>query len=122
MSRVIWFEMHVDNPDRATFFYRSVFGWNFSPFPGSEEYWIIKTGDPATPGIDGGMMRRRDPEGATYNTIAVPSVDDTIAKVTSHGGQIVVPKMPIPTVGWLAYFKDTEGNIFGVMQMDPSAK
>jgi uncharacterized protein len=33
-----------------------------------------------------------------------------------------VPKMPIPGVGWLAYIKDTEGNILGMMQPDPSAK
>jgi predicted enzyme related to lactoylglutathione lyase len=29
--------------------------------------------------------------------------------------------MPIPGVGWLAYCKDTEGNIFGLMQADPKA-
>ena len=27
-----------------------------------------------------------------------------------------------PGVGWLAYFHDTEGNIFGAMQSDPNAK
>jgi predicted enzyme related to lactoylglutathione lyase len=30
--------------------------------------------------------------------------------------------MAIPGVGWLCYFKDTEGNIFGMMQNDPAAK
>jgi hypothetical protein len=30
--------------------------------------------------------------------------------------------MAIPGVGWLCYYKDTEGNIFGMMQSDPSAK
>jgi hypothetical protein len=30
--------------------------------------------------------------------------------------------MPIPGVGWLAYFEDTEGHIFGVMQADTTAK
>jgi len=29
--------------------------------------------------------------------------------------------MPIPTMGWLAYCKDTEGNLFGMMQMDSKA-
>jgi len=28
--------------------------------------------------------------------------------------------MAVPHVGWLAYAKDTEGNIFGVMQSDHS--
>ena len=38
------------------------------------------------------------------------------------GGTIVVPKMPIPTVGWLAYFKDPDGIIHGVYQDDKEAK
>ena len=29
--------------------------------------------------------------------------------------------MRIPGVGWTAYFKDTEGNAFGVIQFDPTA-
>ena len=35
---------------------------------------------------------------------------------------IALPKMAVPTVGWLAYCKDTEGNIFGMIQMDAEAK
>jgi predicted enzyme related to lactoylglutathione lyase len=30
--------------------------------------------------------------------------------------------MPIPGVGWLAYAKDTEGNLFGLMQPDPATR
>jgi predicted enzyme related to lactoylglutathione lyase len=54
-------------------------------------------------------------------TVDVPSVDDAIAKITSHGGTIALPKMPVPGVGWLVYAKDTEGNIFGALQSDRSA-
>jgi len=46
-------------------------------------------------------------------------VDDAVKKAWSGGGTIALPKMPIPGVGWLAYCKDTEGNIFGLMQADP---
>jgi uncharacterized protein len=54
-------------------------------------------------------------------TVDVPSVDDAIAKITSHGGTIALPKMPVPGIGWLVYAKDTEGNIFGALQSDRSA-
>jgi predicted enzyme related to lactoylglutathione lyase len=54
-------------------------------------------------------------------TVDVDSVDAYAAKITANSGQIVVPKMPVPGVGWLAYAKDTEGNIFGFMQRDPAA-
>ena len=46
-------------------------------------------------------------------------IDDTVDRVLKHGGSVVVPKMAVPGVGWLVYFKDTEGNILGAMQADP---
>ena len=46
---------------------------------------------------------------------------EAVEKIKALGGTIALPKMPIPHVGWLAYGKDTEGNIFGVMQADPNA-
>ena len=50
------------------------------------------------------------------------SVDAAVDKVTKAGGKLVMPKTPIPTVGYFAYLTDTEGNLFGVMQPDQNAK
>ena len=55
-------------------------------------------------------------------TIGIADLDASMAKAQTLGGTIALPKMPIPGMGWLAYLKDTEGNIFGMMQMDPTAK
>ena len=55
-------------------------------------------------------------------TVDVADLDAMARLVAEAGGKIVVPRTPIPTVGWLAYGKDTEGNIFGMMQMDAAAK
>ena len=55
-------------------------------------------------------------------TVGVPSLDESLKRALAGGGTLAVPKMPIPGVGWLAYCKDTEGNIFGVMQADPGAR
>ncbi len=49
-------------------------------------------------------------------------VDEMAAKVTSHGGKIVLPKMAIPGVGYLVYCQDTEGIVFGIMEPDSSAQ
>lgn len=126
MSRVMHFEIHADNPDRAIQFYSKVFGWQFQKW-GEQEYWLIPTGPKDEPGIDGGLVRRRGSIDGTavtayVCTIGIANVDDTVLKVKASGGENVVPKMPIPTVGWLAYCKDTEGNIFGVMHPDPNAR
>jgi predicted enzyme related to lactoylglutathione lyase len=58
----------------------------------------------------------------TTNTVGVESVDAAIKAATDAGGKLVMPKTPIPGVGYFAYCEDTEGNLFGVMQADKSAK
>jgi predicted enzyme related to lactoylglutathione lyase len=106
-----------------------VFGWEITKWGGPVDYWLIKTGAAPEPGIDGGLLRRQGPnpvEGqavvAYVCTVQVSSVDDSMGRITKAGGVLVVPKMVIPGVGWLAYAKDPEGNIFGIMQSDPAAK
>jgi predicted enzyme related to lactoylglutathione lyase len=126
MNRVVHFEIHAADPQRAIDFYKKIFGWEFTNW-GSNEYWLVKTGPDDTPGINGGLIKRRgEIDGqaviAYVCTIGVDSVDKTSKAVTENKGEIVVPKMPIPGVGWLIYCKDTEGNIFGIHQEDPSAK
>ena len=37
---------------------RTLLGWEFNQW-GKEPYWLIKTGEKGTPGIDGGLMPRR---------------------------------------------------------------
>lgn len=127
-ARVTHFEIHAANPQRAIEFYTKTLGWEFNQWA-DQPYWLIKTGPVETPGIDGGLVPRRggEPEAmqavnAYVCTVMVDSVDDTLAAVTANGGSIALPKMAVPTVGWLAYFKDTEGNIFGAMQNDPHAQ
>jgi predicted enzyme related to lactoylglutathione lyase len=121
MPRVIHFEIPADDPERATRFYGDVFGWQFNQW-GGQDYWLVTTGDRATPGIDGGVKRRMHPGEGTVNTVDVPSVDDYVAKVQKRGGKVVVPKMAIPGVGWLAYCQDPDGNVFGLMQSDQLAR
>ncbi len=120
-NRVVHFEIPCNEPVKTIEFFKNAFGWTFQQF-GTEEYWIAITGDDKEPGINGAVMKKRDPNQPPVNSINVTNVDEYIKKVEAAGGTIVVPKMPIPTVGWLAYFKDPEGNIQGLYQNDPTAK
>ena len=122
MARPVHFEIPSNNPDKAIAFYEAIFGWKFQKWEGSMPYWLITTGPDSEPGINGGLLPRRDPQQPCVNTINVADIDASIGNVESHGGQCVVPKMAVPTVGWLAYCKDLDGNLFGMMQMDPGAK
>ena len=122
MPRPIHFEIPADNPDRAIAFYQSVFGWTFQKWDGPVSYWLITTGPNTEPGINGGLLPRRDPSQPCVNTVGVADLDRTLADIESHGGKSVVPKMAVPGVGWLAYCKDPDGNMIGLMQPDANAK
>lgn len=126
MPRVTHFEIHASDPERAVKFYQQLFGWSFHKWEGPMDYWLITTGPDDQPGINGGLTRRRgeiDGEAviAYVCTVEVSDVDASFKTALDSGAQVAVPKMAIPGVGWLVYCKDTEGNIFGMMQNDPAA-
>jgi predicted enzyme related to lactoylglutathione lyase len=123
MPRPIHFEIPADDPERAVKFYEQVFGWKFKKWDGPQEYWLVTTGE-SPHGINGGLMRRTPPFSGTINIVDVSSADEAIEKIEGHGGKTIVPKMSIPGVGIVAYFQDTEGTMFGIIQpeMPPQAQ
>ena len=120
-NRVVHFEIPCDNPDKTLTFFKDVFGWTFQQF-GSEEYWFAITGEDSVQGINGAIMRKRDPGQPLVNTLSVDNIDEYTQKVESAGGKIVLPKMAVPSMGWVAYFTDPDGNIHGMWQDDALAQ
>ncbi len=120
MSRPIHFELGVVDPERATKFYEAALGWTITKWDGPMPYWMISTGSEG-PGINGGLMIHQDKAPRTVNTMGVENLEAAVAKVVAAGGQVALPKMAIPGIGWQAYCIDTEGNLFGLHQMDPAA-
>ncbi len=116
------FAIHVDDVDRARAFYEAVFDWRFEPW-GPPGFYLIHTGDAASPGVQGLMHRRHAPRsGQGLNgfepTFAVADVDEIAARVEAAGGVITFAKAAIPTVGTLIRFLDTEGNDVGAMRYE----
>ncbi len=120
MPRVTHFEIEADKPEQLSEFYEKVFGWKFEKWAGPMDYWMIMTGE-NEPGIDGGLLKRTETS-QPVNTIGVSSIDEYLKKIEENKGTIIVPKKAIPGVGWTALFKDIEGNTFGLMEEDPTAK
>jgi predicted enzyme related to lactoylglutathione lyase len=121
MPKVIHFEISAEDTKRAVAFYKKAFGWKFNKYEGMN-YWLASTGENEEPGINGAIAERDAFHPTTINTISVPSFEDAVNKIKAAGGEILGPKMAVPSVGYMAYCKDTEGNIFGIMQIDPKAK
>ena len=122
LPRLVHFEMNVKDVHKTIAFYEDVFGWKFEKWDGPMDYWLIMTGDERESGIDGGLGYEEEGFPKVINTIDVKNIDDTIKRIEKNNGEIIRPKHAVPGVGWLAYFKDSEGIMSGIMQNDPNAK
>lgn len=131
MSRIIHFEIHVDDMDRAIGFYESVFGWTFEDWTGfvGSPYFGAITGSEEEPGINGALCQREgspvvlnQPFNAFVCTIAVDDYDTIEARILNSGGKCILSKHPLPGMAWQGYYLDTEGNQFGIHQPDENAQ
>jgi len=102
------------NPRESAAFYRTVFGWNLH-------------GDPDRPSFDDGTGHvigswitdlRVAGDAGVLPYIYVERVDDTLATITAHGGEIVKPPYAEGDL-WVATFRDPVGNVLGVWQQGP---
>jgi hypothetical protein len=119
MARVVHFEIPVDDPERARKFYANVFGWDIGSWGGPADYWIASTGPRDEPGIDGALTRRSSTWAPLH--VHVTSLDETVRKLQEAGGKVMAPKASIPGVGFVAYCRDSEGNVLGVFEANPGA-
>jgi hypothetical protein len=119
------FAINATDLDRAQRFYSQVFGWRFEAW-GPPGFFQIATPTGGTPGPLGALQKRRElvagqPTVGFECTVAVADVDAVAAAVVASGGTILIPKVLIPTVGHLIFFRDPEGNAVGAMQYDSGA-
>jgi hypothetical protein len=119
---IVHFEIPADDVEKLRRFYSELFGWKIGRTSGPMDYWMIETvpvdekGMPLRSGVNGGMMKRQNPDHKPVNYIAVESADDYIKKIKELGGRIIVPKMEVPGIGWWALALDPEGNQFAILE------
>jgi uncharacterized protein len=131
MSSVIThFEVYVDDIERAKKFYRDVFGWAYQDMGDELNNYVIVypsgeiTEGPATHGINGGMLKRPGPapssDTAAPNAyvcmVTIADIDAALERAVTAGARIDMPIMDVPSVGRLAYIRDSEMNLIGVLQ------
>ena len=130
MSRVVHFDIQVDDVERAKAFYAAAFGWEFQDYGAfmAGEYWGVLTGPDDEPGISGGLLPRPVPapgpgQGANafVCTVQVEDYDAAEAAILAAGGEVAMPKTALTGMAWQGYYLDTEGNTFGLHQADENA-
>ncbi|MCW3995492.1 MAG: VOC family protein [Candidatus Bathyarchaeota archaeon] len=112
---IVHFEIPVNDVEKLKKFYSDLFGWKIEKTQ-FNEYYSVSTvpvdemGNPLRPGVNGGMMKKQNPEHKPINYIGVESVEEYSKKITALGGQIIMPKTEIPGMGWFALALDPDGN------------
>lgn len=127
-NRIVHFEIEATDRERAKAFYAQAFGWQMDQMgPEMGDYVVVTTGDPTAPGgINGGIFV--SPAGGTKElnayscVVGVDNIDEAMGNVTAAGGQLLGDKMDIPGVGTFVRCKDTEGNIFTMLQPLPGSR
>lgn len=116
-SAIVHFEIPAEDRVRAKAFYGALFGWTFEDVDGME-YTLVKCSDQ---GPNGGITKRNDTAQGLLNYIDVPDVAAFQRKAEKLGATVLVPRAPVPSIGWFAVLRDTEGNTFALWQDDEYA-
>jgi uncharacterized protein len=114
-NKIIHFEIPANQPEALVNFYSGMFGWKFQKTPAPVEYWVCESGSDG-PGINGAIMQRQNATQPWMNYVDVSNIDEAIEKATSLGGNVALPKTPVPGIGAIAAIIDPQGNIFGLSQ------
>lgn len=113
--------VHVEFPsadaDRAQRFWSGLFDWGFkdSGMPGMD-YRTAQAGEQM--GV--AVFPSEDRSGYPNYYFAVDDIETSLARVRELGGE-TNDKMPVPSMGWFALCKDSEGNAFHLWQVDSAA-
>jgi predicted enzyme related to lactoylglutathione lyase len=112
------FEIPADKPERARKFYSATFGWKMTEMP-EMGYTMVTKGMPKEPGYIGGGIGKRG--GVLEHSVVTIVVDEITAAekaIEKNGGKILERKKAIGdgSMGWMGYFKDSEGNTVGLYQ------
>jgi len=123
MPRPVHFEIQAADPQVLQDFYAAAFGWTFQKW-GELDYWVITTGDEPM-GINGGLLPRNGAPatadspitGATL-VIGVDNCQTYYDRSMAAGATEQLPVTHMPGIGIMAYFKDPEGNMYGIIQAE----
>lgn len=123
LNAVGWFDIFVDDLDRATAFYETVFGRTLAPLgdPTGEMQMMSfpaqMTGYGAGGAISKSAHGRPGPGGTIVYFMAQEDCAIEEGRVVAAGGQVIRPKFSIGEHGFVSLIQDSEGNIVGISSM-----
>ena len=115
-----WFEIYVQDIDRAKAFYQNTFQMTLERLqsPGIE-LWAFPM-QPDNPGCAGALVKMDGKDSGVGGIIVYFSCADCAAEASravQNGGQLQKEKTSIGQYGFIALVLDTEGNMIGLHSM-----
>lgn len=122
MNAVAWFDIYVDDLDRAVAFYETVLGQTLEPMgdPTGESQMMSFPADMSAYGAAGALTKSPHAGPGVGGTIIYFAAEDCAvqeARVAAAGGVVIRPKFSIGDFGFVSLCQDTEGNMFGMNSM-----
>ena len=115
-----WFEIYVQDTNRAKRFYETVLQTKLERLPSPDiELWAFPMQN-GGPGAAGALVKMDGFPSGGNSTLVYFMCDDCAVeegRVKSSGGKIQKPKMSIGEYGFISLAIDTEGNMFGLHSM-----
>ena len=117
---VSWFEIYVQDMERAKAFYEAVFGIQLTKLEGTVfEMWAFPMGQDGS-GAPGSLVKLPGyPSGGNSVLVYFSCADCAVEaeKAAKSGGRIETGKRSVGQYGHIALVIDTEGNIIGLHSM-----
>ena len=119
-NSVNWFEIYVQDLERAKSFYEAVLGIELNPLPGGPDGQLSMLTFPQdfdNYGSGGALVHAPGmPSGGNSTLVYFACADcaTEAARVNEAGGQLERDKMSIGEYGFVAHAKDPDGNLFGL--------
>jgi len=117
---VNWFELYVNDFDRAKSFYEKVLQTTLQTFE-MDNFRMGMFPHEMGAGVGGSITKKQDVspgEGGTLVFLNVEGdLDGVLKRIPGAGGAIVKPRTSIGQHGFVALIKDTEGNSVGLHSM-----
>jgi hypothetical protein len=115
-----WFEIYVQDMDRAAAFYEKVLGCKLDKLPGVDLAMHAFPMNAEAYGASGALVHMPEvPSGGNSTLVYFESENCAIeeARVVPAGGKVMREKFSIGQYGFCALAFDTEGNLFGLHSM-----
>ncbi len=112
-NAINWFEIPVEDLDRAKSFYEKILGIEISLTEMGPNQMGWFPGNSEDRGATGTLMKAEGYVPSHEGTVVYFSVEDienTLKSVNSEGGKTLMPKTSIGDYGFIAQFEDSEGN------------